>query len=195
MVRLSELGQQARENHIPVMQEEGLELLLQYIQEKKVKRILEIGTAVGYSAIRFASVSSDIQVTTIEREDTLYQEAVHNVEEFHLENQITLLHGDALTISVAGTYDFIFIDAAKSQYIKFFEKYKENLAEDGVIVTDNLAFHGMVEHPEMTSNRNTRQLLQKIRNYIDFLKTNEEFDTVFYSVGDGISFSTRKKKK
>ena len=169
--------------------------MIEMLKEIKPKRILEIGTAVGYSAIRFASVSSDIQVTTIEREDTLYQEAVHNVEEFHLENQITLLHGDALTISVAGTYDFIFIDAAKSQYIKFFEKYKENLAEDGVIVTDNLAFHGMVEHPEMTSNRNTRQLLQKIRNYIDFLKTNEEFDTVFYSVGDGISFSTRKKKK
>lgn len=193
MVRPLDIKEKALENHIPIMKDEGIEFIQKFILENDIHSILEIGSAVGYSAISFASVKSDILVTTIERDDTRYKEAVENIKAMNLENRITIHHKDALEFDLKGTYDLIFIDAAKSQYIKFFEKYKDNLSDNGVIITDNLSFHGMVEDITLTHNRNTRQLVGKIRNYIEFLKNNQEFDTIFYKIGDGVSVSKRKK--
>lgn len=192
MVRPLDIKKKALENHIPIMQDEGIVFIKEYIEKNDVHSILEIGSAVGYSAISFASVKKDVVVTTIERDVERYLEAVQNIKDMGLESRITIYHEDALEFTTEGTYDLIFIDAAKSQYIKFFEKYKKNLNPKGVIITDNLSFHGMVEDITLTHNRNTRQLVGKIRSYIEFLKNNEEFDTEFYSLGDGISVSRKK---
>ena len=118
--------------------------------------------------------------------------AKENIEAFNLGNRIDVIFGDALDVEIDGTYDLIFIDAAKSQYIKFFEKFKYNLDENGVIVTDNLEFHGLVKDSSNCS-RNTKQLVNKIKKYVEFLKNNEEFETDFFSIGDGISISKIKK--
>ncbi len=131
-------------------------------------------------------------MTTIELDDERYKAAVKNVSEKGLSNRITLIHGDALTAEIEGKFDLIFIDAAKAQYTKFFEKYKENLSEVGVIISDNLSFHGMVEDLSLTHNYSTKKLVKKIRKYIDFLKANEEFETEFFKKGDGISVSKRR---
>lgn len=192
MVRPLDIKKKALDENVPIMQEEGIEFLINYIKENSIHSILEIGSAVGYSAISFATVREDIFVTTIERDEKRYQEAVENIKNMKLENRITIYHADALEFSTPLKFDLIFIDAAKSQYIKFFEKYKDNLNKGGVIVTDNLSFHGMVEDITLTHNRNTRQLVGKIRNYIEFLKTNPDFDTEFLKLGDGISISKRK---
>ena len=188
MVHILNIEENARLRNIPVMLDGGMKFILEYIKNNDVKSILEIGSAVGYSAIRFASISEDIKVTTIERNVDLYKEAVNNIKEFGLEDRINIICGDALETEIDGKYDLIFIDAAKSQYIKFFEKYKFNLAHNGSIITDNLSFHGLVENPSLTKNRNTRQLVGKISKYIEFLKNNDEFNTEFYQVGDGVSF-------
>ena len=192
MGKILEIKEYARENHVPIMQDEGIDFLCNYIKENNIKRILEIGTAIGYSAIRFANISNDIMVTTIERDQDRYNEALKNISENNLTDRINVILGDALETTIDGEYDLIFIDAAKSQYIKFFNKYKNNLSKSGVIFSDNLSFHGMVEDITLTHNRNTRQLVGKIRDYIEFLKNNPEFDTEFYSLGDGISISKRK---
>lgn len=191
MVHILNVEEDARLRNIPVMLDEGMEFILEYIKNNNIQSILEIGSAIGYSAIRFASVRDDIKVTTIERNEKLYQEAVNNIHEFGLSDRINIILGDALETKIDGQYDLIFIDAAKSQYTKFFEKYKSNLAPNGSIITDNLAFHGLVANPSLTKNRNTRQLVGKIAKYIDFLKNNEEFKTDFYEYGDGISVSKR----
>lgn len=191
MVHILNIEENARLRNIPVMLDGGMEFILNYIKDNNIKTILEIGSAVGYSAIRFASISNDIKITTIERNPELYKEAVNNIKEFNLEDRINIICGDALETVIDGKYDLIFIDAAKSQYIKFFEKYKVNLAPNGSIITDNLSFHGLVENPSLTKNRNTRQLVVKISKYIDFLKNNEEFKTEFYQVGDGVSVSKK----
>lgn len=191
MVHILNIEENARLRNIPVMLDGGMEFILEYIKNNDVKSILEIGSAVGYSAIRFASISEDIKVTTIERNVDLYKEAVNNIKEFGLEDRINIICGDALETEIDGKYDLIFIDAAKSQYIKFFEKYKFNLAHNGSIITDNLSFHGLVENPSLTKNRNTRQLVGKISKYIEFLKNNDEFKTEFYQVGDGVSVSKK----
>lgn len=183
----------AMQNEVPIMQDEGSDFICEYIKSHGVKSILEIGTAIGYSSVRFAKLSDDIRVTSIEIDEERYKAAVENVAKNGLTDRITLIFGDALTAQIPGKFDLVFIDAAKAQYIKFFEKYKENLSESGVIVSDNLSFHGMVEDLSLTHNYSTRKLVKKIRKYIEFLKTNEEFETEFLKKGDGISISKRKK--
>lgn len=189
MVRV--LEEYAKNNNVPIMQKDGIEFMCHYIKSHNIKSILEIGTAIGYSAINMALISKDIKVTTIERNDKMYSEAKKNIHKFNLDNQIQIIYDDALNTNINDKYDLIFIDAAKSQYIKFFEKYKHNLNTNGVIITDNLSFHGMVEDESKTHNRNTKQMIRKIRKYIDFLKNNNEYITEFYEVGDGISITKK----
>ena len=178
-------------NNIPIIQKEGLEFIISYIKNNNIKNILEIGSAIGYSAINFALINDDIKVTTIERDKDRFNLAVSNIRELGLNDKIKIYNIDAFDYCDKNNYDMIFIDAAKAQYIKFFEKFKNNLNKNGVIISDNLKFHGLVEHPEMTNNKNTKQLVKKIRNYIEFLENNKEFDTKFYDVGDGISISVK----
>lgn len=191
MVQLLDIKSKALENNIPIMQDAGIEFICNYIKNNNIKKVLEIGSAVGYSAINFALVKDDVEVVTIERDKERYNEAVNNINSMNLDSRITIYNEDALLFETCDRFDLIFIDAAKSQYIKFFEKYKNNLNDNGVIISDNLSFHGMVEHPELTHNRNTKQLVGKIRKYVDFLKNNEEFQTTFYDIGDGISVSKK----
>jgi len=191
MDRILDIKEYAKENNVPIMQDAGIDFMCDYIKNNNIKSILEIGSAIGYSAIRFASIKDDIKVTTIERDESRYNEAVKNISSMNLDSRITIYHADALEINVNDKFDMIFIDAAKSQYIKFFLKFKNNLNDNGVIFSDNLKFHGFVDHPELTHNRNTRQLVGKIRKYVDFLKDNEEFTTSFYDIGDGVSISKK----
>ena len=191
--KLDELKTESRKNNIPIMQDGGIAFIKKYIVDNSIKTILEIGSAVGYSAINFALLNEDIEVVTLERDINRYNEAVENINRFNLDKQIKIFNVDALEYNLDAKFDLIFIDAAKSQYIKFFEKYKVNLNPNGVIITDNLSFHGMVNDLSLTHNRNTKQLVGKIRKYIEFLKDNPEFDTSFYEDGDGISVSKWKK--
>lgn len=192
MVHIRVIEEYAKENNVPIMMKDGIEFLTNYIKENNVKTILEIGSAIGYSAIKMALVDKDIKITTIERDINRFNEAVKNIKEFNLENQIEIINADALEYTTDKQFDLIFIDAAKAQYIKFFEKYKTNLKQNGTIISDNLDFHGLVKNPELTSNRNTKQLVRKINTYIEFLKENKEFKTEFISLGDGIGISKRQ---
>lgn len=193
MVRILELEKYALENNIPIMMKDGIEFLTNYIKENNITNILEIGSAIGYSAIRMCLVNDNIKVTTIERDIKRYNEAIKNINEFNLNDRITIINDDAFNVELNDKYDLIFIDAAKSQYIKFFEKFKLNLKENGVIVSDNLDFHGLVNKDINTiESRNVRGLVRKLNTYIEFLKNNEEFETTFYEIGDGISISKLK---
>jgi len=185
------LEEYASKNNIPIMQKDGIEFLTNFIKENNIKNILEIGTAIGYSAIKMCLVSDDINVTTIERDRKRYDVAIENIKKFNLENRINAICADALDIEISGNYDLIFIDAAKAQSIKFFEKYEPLLNKNGFIITDNLDFHGLVNTNEKIS-RNLKQLVRKINNYIEFLKKNNNYETSFYKIGDGISISRKR---
>lgn len=191
MEPISSIKRFAKTNAVPILKDDGINFICEYIKEHNVKRVLEIGTAIGYSAIEFASVSDDVFVSTIEIDLERYTEAVKNINKLDLMDRITIYLGDALTTDISGEFDLIFIDAAKAQYIKFFEKFKNSLAPGGVIISDNLSFHGMVEDLSLTHNYSTIKLVKKIRKYIDFLKANTEFTTTFYQIGDGMSVSKK----
>lgn len=193
MEELLKIKSFANREAIPIMQDESCDFICNYIKQNDVKTVLEIGTAIGYSSIRFASVKNDIQVTTIEIDIDRFLKAKENIKNCGLENRITVIHDDALTYVCEQRFDLIFIDAAKAQYINFFEKYKNNLSEKGVIISDNLSFHGMVDDLSLTHNYSTKKLVRKIQKYVEFLKTNQEFETVFFEIGDRISLSKKNK--
>lgn len=191
---IKEMEGYASENNVPIIQKESIVYIMKYIKEHNVKSILEIGSAIGYSAILMASASDDVKITTIERDQTRYMECLKNIKKSGLEKRITVLYQDALEVNLTGvSYDLIFIDAAKGQNINFFEKYKNFLNEGGTIITDNIEFHGMVGKSQEIESKNLRELVQKIENYIEYLKNNDDFNTEFLSIGDGLSVSTRKK--
>ena len=195
MGSLEEIEKYAKENNIPIMQKDGIKFLEEYIKENNIKTILEIGSAIGYSAIKMALIDQNIRITTIERDKERYEEAIKNINKFNLNNQIKIILKDALEVDIKDKYDLIFIDAAKAQNIKFFEKYKKNLNENGSIITDNLNFHGLTKNIEQIKSKNLKALVKKINNYKEFLKNNEEFMTNFYENGDGISISKKINKK
>lgn len=196
---IAQIKSYARREAVPIMQDETQAFICNYIKELSQKleqvRVLEIGTAIGYSAIQFALVAENVTVSTIEIDIDRYLKAIQNIKNCGLETRITAYHADALTFEFpesTNQFDLIFIDAAKGQYINFFEKYKAKLAPNGVIISDNLSFHGMVEDLSLTHNYSTKKLVKKIRKYVLFLRENQEFQTEFFECGDGISMSRKK---
>lgn len=188
---IEEMEQFAKVYDVPIMQAEGLNFMCSFIVEHNIKRILEIGSAIGYSAIRMAMLNDDIEVVTIERDEYRYDKAKEFIAKSTVEKQITLCYGDALETNIEGTFDMIFIDAAKAQYIKFFERYEKNLIQGGYIITDNLQFHGFVDHPEKKMSRNLRQLVTKIVKFVDYLSQRSDYETSFIKLGDGIGISRK----
>lgn len=189
---MKELEKYAEEYNVPILEKASLNFIMKYIKDNNVKTILEIGSAIGYSAINMALVSEDIHVTTLEKDDTRYLEALKNIKKFELEDRITLILADALNIDIEGKFDLIFIDAAKGQYKQYFDKYCSKLNVYGTIISDNISFHGLVESKEKIEKKNLRKLVEKIKDYIEFIKTHKEFNTKFYKIGDGLSVSRRK---
>lgn len=193
---ITEIRTYAKENNVPIMLDDGIEYLTNYIIKNNVNSVLEIGTAIGYSAIMMALANPSLSVTTIERDEKRYLEALKNIKKLNLENRITLIFNDALDVNITGKFDLIFIDAAKAQSIKFFEKFEKNLNSTGVIITDNIKFHGLVDkNEEEIESRNLRALVRKVKEYITYLKENERYETEFLELGDGISISRKIDSK
>ena len=188
-----EMKEYAMDHAVPVMMDEGQEFLISKIKEHKCKSFLEIGTAIAKTSIMVASLDKDMRVVTIERNPDMIEQAKINIDKADCSDRIHLIEGDALEVeNPQGPFDCIFIDAAKAQYIRFFEKYCPLLSDNGIIITDNMEFHGLVKHPENTKNRNTRQLVLKIQKYHDYLERLADYQTEFYSIGDGIALTRRK---
>ena len=188
-----EIMDYAKENNIPIMQQEGIIYLTNYIEKNDIHSVLEIGTAIGFSAIMMALTKDDIHITSIERDKERYMEAVKNVKKLELEDKITLIFKDALDVSLEEKFDCIFIDAAKSKNTEFFEKFQSRLNDNGTIITDNMKFHGYVDKDESEiKSRNLRGLVRKVKEYREFLRNNKKYNTEFLDdVGDGIAVSRK----
>ena len=189
LVSLSHL---ANDKNIPIIQPEGLAFLKQIILLKKARHILEIGTAIGYSSIAMASLDKHIKIDTIERNQTLYDEAKKHIASSPYKNQISLHFGDALELefNTDKEYDLIFIDAAKAQNRVLFEKYEKYLHDEGVIIVDNLLFHDLVNG--RPGSRNLRQLVRKIDDFNRYIVNRSDYSTTIYPIGDGMSLSIKR---
>lgn len=189
--KINEIKIYARENRIPIMMDEGINYLCDYIKKNRIKKILEIGSGIGYSSIKMAILNDQISVTTLEKDIDRYNIAVQNIKSLKLKKKISIINIDALEWSTKDKFDLIFIDASKSHNTDFFNLYKNNLNKNGRIITDNLSFHGLVEDNSLIKTKNQENLVRKIKEYIDFLTNSEEFITEIIDIGDKIAISKR----
>lgn len=175
--------------HIPIITDEALNYIKEIIKEKNFKSMLEIGTAYGYSSIMLSDCLTYIE--TIEVKEDYYKEAVKQITMANKENTIKPRLGDGLVLEpLINSYDLIFIDAAKGKYEDFFNKYKKYLSEEGLIITDNINFHNL---DLKYVSKQTIKLIKKIEKFKEFLINNEDFETTFLNIGDGLSISKRKR--
>jgi predicted O-methyltransferase YrrM len=188
------LKKEARENRIPIIQDQGLEFLLSLINENECKDILELGTAVGYSAIMMARQASDINIITLERNEDLYRQALVNIQSEGLKDQITAILTDIKDYQSDKKFDLIFVDAGKAHYMDYTEQFIGNLKQDGIMVYDNLNFHGMYLDPDGIHNRNTKSLVKKLNKFYNNVIGDERFRCEMYrEIGDGILILRRRK--
>ena len=194
MNSIDEIKKKALEDHIPIIMDDTLETVGQILQEKKPTRILEIGTAVGYSAIRFSKyLTEQGYIDTIERDEERVKEAKNNIEDLKLQDKIHIFEGDALEIlpTLTGPYDVVFIDAAKGKYPIFLTEALRMLEKNGIIIADNVLYKGYVmsdynKHKQRTAVRGLREFLKK-------LTENENLETKILEDGDGLAISKKTK--
>lgn len=194
-IEIEEMELFASVHNVPIMELVGIETMLQLLRIQQPKQILEIGTAIGYSAIRMAKALPNTKIITIERDKQRYELALQNITKTGTSSQIEVLFGDALemedSVIEKGEFDCLFIDAAKGQYRRFFECYEKFLSRNGLIVTDNVLFKGLVAEEEI-ENKRIRSLVSKIKMYNEWLLSNENYETMILPVGDGIAISKRR---
>lgn len=174
------------EKKIPIISDEGLSFLLKAVQENNIKTVLEIGTAIGYSAIMMSSYVD--QIITLEKDDYMVELANKHIEERNLKRKIEVVHTDAILYEPTQQFDLIFIDGPKAQYEKYFNHFSPYLSNKGIIICDNLNFHGLDKN--MVS-RGTKRLIEKLESFKLFLIQNESYETLFTDQGDGMSLSRR----
>lgn len=192
MKTIEQIKEKALEEHIPIIMDDTLEVVGKILEDKKPDKILEIGTAVGYSAIRFSKYLSDNgYIDTIERDEERISEAKQNIKDLNLEEKIHIYEGDALEVlpTLTGPYDVVFIDAAKGKYPIFLSEALRMLASHGIIVADNVLYKGYVmsdynKHKQRTAVRGLREFLKE-------LTENENLTTEILEVGDGLAISKK----
>ena len=173
------------------MEDESSDIIIEEIKKNSLENILELGTAIAYTTIKLANINQNIKITSIERDNKRYTIAKENVQKSNLSN-ITLIHEDIYKTNIKDKFDLIIIDAAKAQNKGFFEKFKNNLSNKGIIIIDNLSFHGLVGKSTEIKSKNLKALVRKIENFVNFLKENTEFNVTFIEVGDKIAICKKK---
>lgn len=190
---IENIKQKALEEHIPIIMDDTLDVIAKYLKEIEPKRILEIGTAVGYSAICFSEfLEKDGKIDTIERDNERVNEAKENIKKAGVEEKIHIYEGDAVEIlpTLNEKYDVIFIDAAKGKYPFFLKEALRMIEPNGIIFADNILYKGYVmsdynKHKQRTAVRN-------LREYIKEVSENPNLETEILEVGDGLAISRIK---
>ena len=192
-VLLAEMKEYGEANHVPIINAKGLHVLTETVAQKRPRRVLEIGTAIGYSTLYIAANSAgDVEIVTLELSDERADEAEDFIGRSRFAGQIDIIRGDAgeNILRQSGSFDLVFIDAAKGQYPDYFRKVYPLLAEDGVVIADNVLFRGYVRGSGPVPRR-FRTIVKRLREYIGMVTENDEFRTEIHEDGDGLAVSWR----
>lgn len=190
---LIDLRNLSREKNVPIISDEVASIIRTILKAKKPKRLLEIGTATGYSSIFFTMSYEDLKVTTIEKHFDRALEARRNISDFKMEERIEILEGDALDLipKLDGKYDILFLDGAKSKYKEFLQEALPFLNNNAIIIADNVLFRGMVAG-EVETPKKHRTIVTKLREFLDEITNNEIYTSSILPIGDGLSISVYK---
>lgn len=192
---LTELEEFAKKNHVPIIEPEVAKLIGVVGMLKKPQYILEIGTAIGYSSIFMSQfLQKGGKIITIERYQKMIDLAKNNIERAGLSKVINIIEGEAEEIlpMVKGEFDLIFIDAAKGQYLEFFNHCVQMLKPDGVIISDNILYKGMIASNELVIRRK-KTIVKRMRDYLKYICNHEGFHTSIIPIGDGVAISVKKE--
>ena len=192
---LDELEKYSIETNVPIIRKEMQSLIKFLLAIKSPKSVLEVGTAIGFSAVLMAeNLPKDSAITTIEKYEKRIPIAKENFVKFGVFDRVTLLEGDATDIlkELRGPYDFIFMDAAKGQYINFLPDILRLLSKDGILLTDNVMQEGDILESKYVVERRNRTIYKRMREYLYELTHNDMLTTVILPIGDGVTISTRK---
>lgn len=193
---LLEMEEYAKQNNIPIVHPEAAQFLKVLIKLIKPKNILEIGTAIGYSAILMTESMEDGNLVTIERNKDMVCLAQENIAKSGLTERIKILQGDAEEIlpKLNGSFDLIFLDAAKGHYLQFFQFCIQNLNNGGIIISDNVLFKGMVANDDLVIRRK-KTIVKRMREYLDYICNNNNFESSIIPIGDGIALTLKREVK
>lgn len=191
---LKELEDFAKENKVPIIQKEGAKFLELMVAMNKPKKILELGTAIGYSSILMnKATNGECHITTIERDENMIKYATENIKKVGLEDKIKILQGDCLEVleSLDEKFDMIFMDAGKGHYNHFLPECLRLLQDDGIIIADNVLFRGMVASDDLVKRRKIT-IVKRMRTYLDLVSKDENLITTVIPMGDGIALTKRR---
>lgn len=192
---LREIEEFAHKNLVPIVQKETARFLEVILTIKRPAKILELGTAIGYSSILMSMYANEnSKITTIERDINMIEEAKKNIEKYGLTSKIEIKQGDCLEVlkSLKDKYDLIFMDAGKGHYNHFLPECLRLLNKDGIIVADNVLFRGMVANDELVKRRKIT-IVKRMRSYLDIVSKDKGLITSVIPMGDGIAVTTRRK--
>ena len=189
---MKELEFEAETYNIPIIRESERQLLFKTVYENKPKGILEIGTAIGFSALLMATANDDAIIDTVEKDTKRFERAKKAIEDANMTERINCISGDADNVisELSGNYDFVYLDGPKGQYLNHLKKIEKILSEKAVIVADNVLFKGLVKSVEYPPHR-YRTIVVRLREYLEYV--NREYSTVIYEEGDGMAISFRNK--
>lgn len=185
----------AEENHVPIIQPEVAQLLRILLKINKPKNILEIGTAIGYSAIIMANnTSKETKIISIERRNDMVKLAEENIKKHDYSNKIEIFEGDAIEVipTLKNKYDFIFLDAAKGHYMDFFTESMSLLEVGGIIVSDNVLFKGMVASDNLVIRRK-KTIVKRLREFLRYINEIEGYTSSVIPIGDGLAITYKEE--
>lgn len=191
---IAEMESFAKANEVPISQPESIRFVEVLLKIKGAKKILELGTAIGYSAIRMTNACG-AEIVTVEISDEMAEIAQKNFQRAGVCDKVELIKGDARDVicNIEGeeVFDVIFVDAAKGQYMEFFPECERLLKKGGILISDNVLYKGMTATDELVVRRKIT-IVRRLRKYLEMLKNNKNFSTALLPVGDGVALSFKE---
>ncbi|HPW53442.1 MAG TPA: class I SAM-dependent methyltransferase [Erysipelotrichaceae bacterium] len=188
------IKQKALSDKVPIMEDAGLNYVIAYLKDNNLSSLLEIGTAVGYSSICFASSNPKLKIVTLEKDEQRHNIAKENIRLAKLENRVAAVLADAREYDLNDMFDVIFLDGPKAHNQQLFERYLKNLKAEGTVIVDNVYFHGFVDNPELLEKKRLKPLVRKLAKFRDDMLNHPDFESRYLEIGDGLLVCRRRKK-
>ncbi len=191
---IAEIKRKALQDRVPIMEDEGLQFLCEFLQKHQIRTLLEVGTAVGYSSIMMAFHNPQLKILTLEQDEERYHQAVENIKRCRLSDRISAVLTNAREYETEEKFDVIFLDGPKAHNQQLFERFEKNLESKGYFIIDDVWFHGFIEHPELIRSRRLKPLVEKLDEFVKNMMSNPDYRCTYLKIGDGVLVAARKEK-
>ncbi|MCR5066550.1 MAG: O-methyltransferase [Erysipelotrichaceae bacterium] len=192
---IKQIREQAVKDGVPVMEEESIDYVRRFLKENSVRSMLEIGTAVGYSSIVFASYIEDLRIVTLENDPERHRQAVANIERAGLSDRIKPLLADARQFSLDEKFQCLFLDGPKAHNEELYKIYRDNLTDDGIIIVDDVYLYGILDDPQRKIKRRLRPLVNKLRAFREEMLSDAAYESTYLQIGDGLLICKKRENK